>query len=236
MDVINRRADKRDAMEQFPATDFHLNLTGACLQGANLREARLEGADLGDARLEGADLWGARLEGAILSQARLEGAILWGARLEGAHLSQARLEGADLRQARLEGADLSQARLEGADLSATDFRNSNWAGVSNRASPAQFADFRGAQDLFQGQLETVIGNSGTLLPDYPDANGQEYSVASCWDVPPPDFEDLLAKALRFGGSRADLLDEWLCGREPPARVGTRLPVDAPYPPGHPLAP
>ena len=45
----------------------------------------------------------------------------------------------------------------GADLRYAD-SESIWAGASNRASPAQFADFRGAQDLTQAQLEDLIGN------------------------------------------------------------------------------
>ena len=178
----------------------------------------------------------ASLVGADLGGAGLEGANLGFAGLEGADLGFARLEGADLGFAGLEGANLGFARLEGADLRNADFRNSDWAGASNRASPAQSADFRGAQELVQDQLENVIGNIDTLLPDYPDPNGEEYAVWSCWEFPPAGFDDLVARALDFGiGTRADLLDDWLCGREPPLRTGTHLAADAAYPPGHALS-
>ena len=117
------------------------------------------------------------------------------ARLEGANLSEARLEGANLRGARLEGANLCRARLEGANLALADLRRSNWAGASNRASPAQFADFRGAQGLTQAQLEDLIGNAGTLLArrHAPDT-GEPFYVWSCWEKPPPDLDRIVATA------------------------------------------
>ena len=135
--------------------------------GGGPRRARLEGADLG-ARLEGADLGGARLEGANLSGARLEGADLGGARLEGANLSEARLEGADLR-ARISGDQTGPAH-------------------QIRASPAQFADFRGAQGLTQDQLDQLIGNEHTLLPDT-----GSFTIPSCWKTPPDGFDALVER-------------------------------------------
>jgi uncharacterized protein YjbI with pentapeptide repeats len=232
------------------------NLTLARLEGANLIRARLEGANLSNARLEGAYLGGARLEGASLTWAQLEGADLRGARLEGAKLSEARLERADLTGARLEGADLTGARLEGADLTGArlegaslrwaDFHDTNWAGVSNGASPAQFADFRTSQDLTQSQLGHVIGNEQTLLPNRPngsgrrphDPTGDAYYVWSCWETPPDDLDAIIARA---AGSFADDADrenlrrEFLCGPgNPRRRTGTPLALDAPYPPGHPF--
>ena len=69
-----------------------------------LTGAHLEGADLRWAHLEGAYLRGAHLEGAALHEAHLEGAYLRGAHLEGADLLEAHLEGAILLKAHLEGA------------------------------------------------------------------------------------------------------------------------------------
>ena len=211
------------------------DLTGAGLEGADLGEARLEGADLSWARLEGADLGRARLEGADLFWAGLEGADLREARLEGANLSDARLEGANLGGARLEGADLSWARLEGADLRQADFRTSKWAGTANRASPAQFADFRGARELMQVRLEDLIGNESTLLPDGPSDAGEPWYVWSCWETPPPDLDRIVGPFVT-AARRADLRAEFLCSPDNPRRkTGTPLALDAPYPEGHPLA-
>ena len=222
------------------------NLVGARLEGANLGGARLTGAYLGATRLEGAFLSDARLEGAFLKLARLEGAFLGGARLtganlseaglEGANLSEARLDGADLREARLEGANLSEARLEGADLSEADLRKSKWAGTSNPTLLAHFADLRGAQGLTQAQLDTMIGNAGTLLTFVPD-NVQPLYVWSCWETPPQGFDALVARvAGREGSDPEDVRAEFLCGPDNPhVKTGTPLALDAPYPPGHPLA-
>jgi uncharacterized protein YjbI with pentapeptide repeats len=216
------------------------NLNGARLEGANLLEARLEGANLGFARLEGANLGGARLEGANLSGARLEGANLGGVRLERADLRRARLEGANLAEARLEGAFLFEARLEGTNLRRTDLRRSYWHGASNRASPAQFADFRGARELTQTQLESLIGNAETLLPagNAPDT-GAPFYIWSCWEPPPPDLDQIIATAagpFADDADRAALRAEFLCSPDNPRRkTGTPLALDAPYPEGHSLA-
>ena len=65
----------------------------------------LSGADLNGANLRRADLNGAHLSGANLRRADLS----W-ANLNGAHLSRANLRRADLRDADLNGADLSGAK------------------------------------------------------------------------------------------------------------------------------
>jgi hypothetical protein len=213
--VIGRRGDDRIGLET--SSGFRLDL----------RETDLRRADLSGARLEGANLSEARLEGANLSEARLERAILRGARLEGA----------DLIQARLEWANLSEARLERADLRNADIRGSNWAGASNQASPAQFADFRAGQNLMQAQLEELIGNDGTLLPDRPNEDGEPYYVWSCWETPPTDFDAIVERSARFSGDNPSILRAtFLCSPDNPRRkVGTPLALDAPYPEGHPLA-
>jgi hypothetical protein len=169
--------------------------------------------------------------------ARLEGTDLGGARLEGAYLAGARLEGANLRLARLEGADLAGARLEGANLGYADLRESNWVGASNRASPAHFADLRGAQGLTQAQIEDWIGNDETLLPDWKNENGEDFYVWSCWKTPPPNLDALLMLEEPFNaGARARLRANWVCGPDnPPGRTGTPRALDAPYPAAHPLA-
>ena len=61
-------------------------LTGAGLNGVNLKEADLEGAYLRDADLNGADLNGADLNGVNLSGANLQGTNLKGANLKRTNL------------------------------------------------------------------------------------------------------------------------------------------------------
>ncbi|WP_111431145.1 pentapeptide repeat-containing protein [Rhodobacteraceae bacterium DSL-40] len=209
------------------------DLSGAHLEGAGLWRAHLEGALLFGARLEGADLWRARLEGADLGGAHLEGAVLSRAHLEGADLGGAHLEGADLGGAHLEGADLSWAHLEGADLRRADLKSANWAGA-HTGSPAQFADFRGARDLTQEQLDQMIGNEMTLLPK----DEGTLTIPSCWRGAPAFLDAKIANMPDVGGGRRapeKVRAEFLCPPgEEPKRTGTRLPLDAAYPEGHPL--
>ncbi len=147
-DLDRRFADAwKEERESAIANLPSLNLVARDLRGARASDATLAGADLREARMEGADLSGARMEGAVLSRAGMKGAVL------------------------------SRARMEGAVLSGADVRSAKWAGVSNRASPAHFADLRGAQELMQDQLDELIGKRQTLLPDgdAPDT-GEPYYI------------------------------------------------------------
>ena len=100
-------------------------LTGADLNGANLKEADLEGAYLRDADLSDAYLWGADLVEANLRDADLNGADLSGANLQGVNLSGANLQGANLFAADLNGANLFAAYLSGANLQGTNLKGAN---------------------------------------------------------------------------------------------------------------
>ena len=121
----------------------------------------------------------------------------------------------------------------GADLRYADFRNSEWFAVSNQASPAHSADFRGAQGLKQVQLEALIGNEGTLLPEgnAPDT-GEPWYVWSCWETPPLGFDRLRKIVSRYTAYTPDTSEElraqFLCGPgNPRVKTGTRLAPDAP---------
>ncbi len=99
-------------------------------EGINLKGARLAGADLRDAILKRADLRGAdlrhvNLEGATLTRADLSGANLEGANLHLAILDTANLSGLDLRQVNLEGAKLKGANLQRVDLRGTVLRDAD---------------------------------------------------------------------------------------------------------------
>ncbi|MBP7242274.1 pentapeptide repeat-containing protein [Amaricoccus sp.] len=234
-------ADLREArLEEADFREARLegtNLAGVQLESAALVAARLEGADLRGARLNGAHLTWASLEGTDLREASLEGANLVGARLEGANLVGAELKGAILAEARLVGAKLRLARLEGADLSGADLRSSTWAGASCRASPAQSADLRGAEGLTQDQLENLIGNEDTLLPD-PSETGKSFYVWSCWETPPKGFDALVERVARFTGvTEEKIRAAFLCGPGNPRHTtGKPWPLDQPRPEGHPLGP
>ena len=117
--VLARRGERGHRREV--ANNWRLDLGGANLRSASLREAHLKGANLSRAHLEGADLTVAHLEGADLSGSYLKGTKLDGAHLEGADLSgsyleKALLRGAYLKGARLRGAHLERVSLGGAQL------------------------------------------------------------------------------------------------------------------------
>ncbi|MEM8569947.1 MAG: pentapeptide repeat-containing protein [Pseudomonadota bacterium] len=199
------------------------NLQRARMVGADLRDARMEGANLFSARMEGANLQRARMEGANLWRARMEGANLWEARMEGANLRDARIVGADLRDARMEGADLWNARMEGAILWRADLRSAYWA-AAHVPSAAQDSDFRGGQDLLQEQLDQMIGNAETLLPETLDAEtGRPFSIPTCWPEPPEAFVSLMSSRYDYDWE-ADRIG-FRCPYGPPSRTGTPCALD-----------
>ncbi len=125
--------------------------------------------------------------------------------------------------------------MEGAVLSGADFRSAEWAG-GETGGPAEYADLRGAKGLTQDQLDAMIGDANTLLPETLD-DGSVPSIPSCWATPPPFFEATIASLSRgLEDGANDFGAEFLCpdGAEP-TRTGTPLALDAPYPDGHPLA-
>jgi uncharacterized protein YjbI with pentapeptide repeats len=203
-------------------------LVGAHLVGADLREAFLEDSNLADADLSGADLAEAVLERAYMLSARLDDADLSTAHLERSDLTVATLARADLRLVHLNEADLRGANLTGADLRWADLRAARWSGAVLAGSPAHYADFRGALDLTQAQLDGLVGTAGTLLPDRlaPDG-GAPFSIPSCWPVPPPDFEGLLARLTADQPqAEASLRASLLCAPgAAPKRTGTPCPAD-----------
>jgi hypothetical protein len=87
-----------------------INLSGADLRQANLREANLIGADLSAVKLREADLSGANLRGITLFRADLREANFHNANLGGADLQGTDLHGADLSGAVLIRVDLTGAR------------------------------------------------------------------------------------------------------------------------------
>ena len=145
--------------------DTIVDLSGADLTDAYLREARLVNTSLGvqgslTPHVERTDLSGANLSGAILLGANLQAAILEGADLSGAlvgttdpdlpwHPENANLDGADLSDANLSGAELVALDLTETDLSGADLSGAN-------LSEATVND---------EQLDTVWSLEGATMPD-----------------------------------------------------------------------
>jgi hypothetical protein len=156
-----------------------IDLRGADLERMILDGAHLEWADLIDADLRAADLRGAHLEGAYLQGADLEGAILAGAYLERTQLLSTNLEGTILRHAYMEGANLGFTNLKGADLLRAHLRGANLCDAKLTGANLEEADLEGAelggahlrgvdladvQGLTQEQLELAILDERTRLP------------------------------------------------------------------------
>jgi uncharacterized protein YjbI with pentapeptide repeats len=94
-------------------------LEGANLKGAYLKEAILEGANLKKANLEGAVFRRANLCGADLRLTNLRTANLYRADLRSTNIRGANLRDAVLKEANLSGSLLGETHLEGLDLSTT---------------------------------------------------------------------------------------------------------------------
>lgn len=158
----NARREEDDFRPDFEGAD----LGEADLRGADLREANLEGADLTGANLRGADLWEANLREADLEGADLRVANVGGANLRGADLRGANLEGADIWEADLRSTDLREANVGGADLKRSNVRTQVYSGTgTNDGSVPKYSDLSTTVSLTQKQLDTMDGDSGTILPE-----------------------------------------------------------------------
>ena len=159
------------------AIESSVNLQGADLRYASIRNASLQGADLRNANLQYVNLQGANLEGVNLQGANLEGVNLQYVNLQGANLEGVNLRNADLRNASLQGADLRNANLEGvnlqgANLEGADLRNANLQYVNLRYANLQganlrYADLEGANlrnaDLRNANLQGASLRNADLL-------------------------------------------------------------------------
>ena len=106
--------------------------------------------DLKEANLSGANLNGANLRRANLNGANLSGANLAKANLSDANLSKVNLRMANLAGANLSGTDLNGANLSGANLSKTDLSEANLSGAQGIVS-ANF-DVRGWNLVYNGEI------------------------------------------------------------------------------------
>ncbi|MEP3277046.1 MAG: pentapeptide repeat-containing protein [Stappiaceae bacterium] len=115
--------------------------------------------------VEGVEAWNKHYDkGSTVKN--LQGADLNGADLQGANLDRADLRGAELKGANLRGANLGQANLRRADLLDADLRDANvrstrW--IANETDSGK-VDFTFVQNLTQRQVDSMIGDTGVLLP------------------------------------------------------------------------
>ncbi|HEX8922827.1 MAG TPA: pentapeptide repeat-containing protein [Pyrinomonadaceae bacterium] len=105
------------------------NLRGYDLSHANLWEVDFRQADLRRADLSFAQMSNADLRGANLSRCQIRFAILSGADLTKATLRYADLRGTSLRRASLNGADLRSTILRHASLVGADVQDANLSGA-----------------------------------------------------------------------------------------------------------
>lgn len=132
-----------------------IDLSHACLKGANLRYAVLDHVNLSGADLSGADMRGAELKQAILEGADLSGTDLvatcfYGARLVGANLESAKMQNtgmarADVRMARFAGTALDSVELRDSRLEGAFFKGSRLEHVNLERSHMNGSDLSGAK-------------------------------------------------------------------------------------------
>ena len=138
---------------------FHsgINLRGAYLKGADLRERNLNGADLNVADLSYANLSGSELNMVDLGSANLRSTILSSAALRHGDLSSAKLIQASLYKAKLYKTDFYEAKLIMANLALADCREAFLKRTDLRGANLSKADLSGADltnsDLFMADLD-----------------------------------------------------------------------------------
>jgi uncharacterized protein YjbI with pentapeptide repeats len=111
----------------------HVDFTSAILNRANLDFAWANEARFDYAQLRGALLIFSQLRGALLVSAQLQAASLYNAQLQGAFLDSAQLQNASLNYAQLQGASLVSAKLQGASLDEAQLQGASLGGAQLRA-------------------------------------------------------------------------------------------------------
>ncbi len=248
---VHYRIDLRNSnLRLANAVDMNFNnaiFDGSKLEGASFAHTELNGASLRHACFENADFIGAKLNRAKLSHSHVEGADFsfsemhkaqFGfSRLEVSKFIGAKLNEAALSSARMEGADLTGANLEGANANRTDFRYCNWQNTKV-GFEADGSDFRGAQNLKQSQLNRMIGNPHTLLPEGL-VDQKNPSIPDRWPFPKPAYVKtstvMPIEIPEYPYRRDKVPYSFQCTiGEVPLGTGTPRSLKDPYPTDHPL--
>jgi uncharacterized protein YjbI with pentapeptide repeats len=154
-----------------------IDLDGADLTTARLRDANFREVDLSGTHLHRADMSQAKLAGANLSRADMSRAQLVGADLRGADLSEVDLSEAFMYDAVLTGASLRKSLLPGAQLNGANLRGTDFTGAILRGS-----DLPGA-NLLRKHIPEWFN-----LPEV-ELSGAVYDENTTWPegfTPPPD--------------------------------------------------
>lgn len=151
VEAWNARRESHDFQPDLSGANFlRADFCGANLSRSIIREADFSRADLRGANLNNADLSKSILVETNFSEGDLNYAIMSLADLHGAILREAKLSGAILKEADLSEADFNKAYLSAADV---------------RSTSSGITDLRNATGLIQNQLETMLGDTGVLLPE-----------------------------------------------------------------------
>lgn len=142
-----------------------INLKKADLRGAQIGQAGLRGAEMQDADLREADmtqsdLREANLQNVDLREADMIQAKLRRANLKHANISQTDLSQSDLRGALLSGAHMWKTKVFGADVSTDVYSDLE----AHAPSLITHTDLSKTRQLTQEQLDSMKGDSGTILP------------------------------------------------------------------------
>jgi uncharacterized protein YjbI with pentapeptide repeats len=124
----------------------HVPLVGVDVSGAFLQGIDLKGAGLLRSNFNAADLRGSTLAGADFTDADLSSANLRGSNLAYANFHDSDLRDADLTGANLTGANLSGANLESADLQGANLEGIQWKDIAR----VRNAKIDGMKDVPQG--------------------------------------------------------------------------------------
>ncbi|MFW6357591.1 MAG: pentapeptide repeat-containing protein [Chroococcales cyanobacterium] len=146
----------------------YIDLNGANLSGANLRDINLNGANLNNVNLSWASLDNAQLTGASLRQANLHNATLTAANCDDISLSRAKLSKVDLRLASLRNADLNWANLQDANLTGVDLQGARLDQVNLERAQLNNANLREVE-----LMEVNLSRASLIQADLTGANLRE---------------------------------------------------------------
>ncbi len=140
----------------------YVDLSGASLSGANLRDIDFTGANLTGVNFSWASLNHAKFTGACLQQADLHSANLNSAFLEQANLCRTKLSKVDLRSANLQEADFSWATAADADFSGAHLHRAKLNQINLERSKLNNSELVGAE-LMEANLQraSLIGTNLT---------------------------------------------------------------------------
>ncbi|HEY8008138.1 MAG TPA: pentapeptide repeat-containing protein [Methylocella sp.] len=182
-DITNKNESSTNAQRWVATLSLKgRDLTGANLEGADIRhmdfgDAILNRANLdrawamkahfdGNAQLRGASLDNALLQGASLNDAQLQGAALvgtqqgstlLGAWIQYSTLVNAQLQGASLDYAQLQGTSLNSAHLQGASLNYAQLQDSTLYAAHLQGASLEYAQLQDAT-LNDANLQTTRGS------------------------------------------------------------------------------